>query len=48
MTTQCKYCSRTFEVIKERDDHHNNIHKTEMLELPKIVSSTIFWNTRYV
>ena len=48
MTTKCNYCNKTFEVIQERDDHQNNIHKTEMFELQKITSSTIFWNTRYV
>lgn len=33
MTTMCHYCSRTFEIIKERDEHHDNIHKTEMLKI---------------
>lgn len=33
MTVNCGYCSRTFETSKERDEHRNRIHKTEMLDI---------------
>ena len=48
MTTMCHYCSRMFEVIKEREDHHNNVHKTEMFELIKEPKSKIFWDIKHV
>lgn len=48
MTVRCGYCSRTFENDKERQEHWNRIHKTEMYELTKQPKQEIFWNERYV